>query len=280
MRRSSGIRRVVLVVMDGLRAEAVRRLDLPVLSGLARSGAWTFSANTIRPSVTAAAMTSLITGVSPDEHGIGARGFGIPRNLPRLQPITQVLRKSSIPSCAFFSDIPFTYRWLARRLASIAGVESVHFRGDDSTRIVALAEAEIRSTPEGLVFMHWPEADQAGHAFGWRSEEYEAKAREMDVALGRLCEMLDLEGGHTVLMVCADHGGGGACATDHDSTHPDDVTIPIVLAGAGVGKVHLGPGVSLLDLPPTVLWCLGAQIPANYCGMPLVQAFQRKAQAA
>lgn len=280
MRRTAGIQRVVLVVMDGLRAEAVRRLDLPVLSGLARNGAWTFSATTIQPSVTAAAMTSLITGVAPDEHGIGARGFGIPRNLPKLQPITQVLKKSGVPSSAFFSEIPFQYRWLAQRLGSIAGVESVKFRGTNSTEIVALAEEQIRGTTGGLIFMHWPEADQAGHEFGWLSPQYEEKVRQMDQTLGSLAEMLELEDGRTVLMVCADHGGGGVCDTDHDSSHPDDITIPVVFAGAGVSKVHLGAGVSLLDLPPTVLWCLGGEIPRAYEGRTLAQAFRREAQAA
>ena len=59
------VRRVVLVVMDGLRPDAVRRFEMTTVARLAARGASTFHARTVRPSVTACAMTSLLTGAAP-----------------------------------------------------------------------------------------------------------------------------------------------------------------------------------------------------------------------
>jgi arylsulfatase A-like enzyme len=96
----------------------------------------------------------------------------------------------------------------------------------------------------------------------------------MDQALGDLAGALARhEGDNTLLIALADHGGGGAVANDHDSMHPADQTIPIILAGAGVAPGTLGGSVSLLDVPPTVLWALGVAVPPSYEGRVLSGAF-------
>ena len=70
MTSQHGVRRVIIVVLDGLRADAVHLFPLPNMARLAELGAATFTARTVTPSVTAAAMTSLFTGVTPDVHGL------------------------------------------------------------------------------------------------------------------------------------------------------------------------------------------------------------------
>ncbi|MFP5356117.1 MAG: hypothetical protein ACLGIK_13375, partial [Gemmatimonadota bacterium] len=75
------------------------------------------------------------------------------------------------------------------------------------------------------------------------------------------------------LVALADHGGGGAVARDHDSTHPHDRTIPLVLAGGDVVSGELAPLSSLLDVPATIAWAMGAGVPSGYAGRALVEAF-------
>ena len=65
MRPEPDVRRVVLVVLDGLRPDAIDRFDLVHLQTLMANGASSQHATTVAPSVTTAAMTSLLTGVSP-----------------------------------------------------------------------------------------------------------------------------------------------------------------------------------------------------------------------
>ena len=78
----------------------------------------------------------------------------------------------------------------------------------------------------------------------------------------------------TLLIAFADHGGGGAVARDHNSAHPLDTTIPLILAGGQVMPQVLGYGASLLDIPPTIAWALGIQRPYLWVGRPLAEALR------
>jgi len=69
-------RRVVLLVIDVFRPDAVSPASMPSLATLAASG-WSSEGRTVRPSVTIAALTSLATGVAPERHGVVE---------PRLRP--------------------------------------------------------------------------------------------------------------------------------------------------------------------------------------------------
>lgn len=269
------VSRVIVVVLDGLRADAMPLLHLAHLARLARRGASTFSAQTVTPSVTAAAMGSLLTGVRPTDHGLASDRFAVPRPKVRLQPLPRLLAGHGIRTHAFLAALPFGYGVLAARLARALGVTGACFSGRESTGILAAARPALEREARGFFLLHWPDADRAGHAHGWTSRPYVAAARRMDETLG----MLDLLTGAsrdpgTLLVAMADHGGGGAVARDHDSTHPHDRTIPLVLAGGAVVSGELAPLSSLLDVPATVAWALGAGVPAGYAGRALVEAFQ------
>lgn len=59
------VRRTILVVLDGLRPDAISEFGLENVTRLAQNGAATFEGTTVNPSVTAAAMASLLTGAEP-----------------------------------------------------------------------------------------------------------------------------------------------------------------------------------------------------------------------
>ena len=59
MRPTPAIRRTIVLVLDGLRPDAIDAFELPHLQRLRRRSAYTMSATTIAPSVTWPAMTSL-----------------------------------------------------------------------------------------------------------------------------------------------------------------------------------------------------------------------------
>ena len=122
--------------------------------------------------------------------------------------------------------------------------------------------------------LHWPDADRMGHEHGWNSNAYAHAARQLDDTLGTLVRRTNvLQDPATLMVVCADHGGGGVDARSHDSPHPLDQRIPLLLLGAQVRRGRLGPNCSLLDVPATACWALGLEPPATYSGRPLRQAF-------
>jgi predicted AlkP superfamily pyrophosphatase or phosphodiesterase len=86
---SSPVRRVVLVVLDGLRPDAITRFGLHRVAGLARRGASTFRARTVNPSITPCAIASLLTGAAPERHGIQSEHFHLPRPRGPVHPLAK-----------------------------------------------------------------------------------------------------------------------------------------------------------------------------------------------
>ena len=273
MLATSPVRRVVLVVLDGLRPDAIPRFALPNLTELASRSAFTLLGRTVQPSVTAGAMASLLTGAAPERHGLQSERFHLPRPTGRLHPLPRHLASHGLPTSAFLAAMPLLFGGIARRIAAHAGVARARFSGRGALDILAAARPALRDQRRGLILLHWPDADRAGHAEGWMSEAYGKAAWEMDAALGALLRAVDLRDPETLVLALADHGGGGAVRTHHNSTHPLDTTIPIFVAGGAGRPGELGSGATLLDVPPTVCWALGLPQPESYAGNPLLRAF-------
>lgn len=267
------VRRVVLVVLDGLRPDAIPRFGLRHCQTLMHRGAYTLRGRTVDPSVTATCMASLLTGALPERHGLEGSRFHIPRPRGTLHPLPRLLSAHAFPSAAFLARIPPLLLGVGHRIGTHLGFSRTRFQGGGAHDIVTMAAAELREQRRGLIVMHWPDADRAGHATEWMSDAYADAARAMDDALGRVIAHLDLEDPGTLLFALADHGGGGQVADHHDSAHPLDRTIPIMLAGGGVRRGELPAGTSLLDVPATICWALGIACPDSYAGRPLRSAF-------
>lgn len=272
------LRRVILVVADGLRPDAIAKFNLVSIRRMMRQGSFTLGATTVTPSVTAAAMTSLLTGITPERHGIKTDTFFLP--LPRfdIRPLPKVLAESGIATAAFMRELPRPFKPLAKHLTHRLGLTYTTFSGQTAKEILSSFYRRGALVEWGLTIMHWPDADQAGHEHGWMSEEYGRAAKAIDEAMGTLMGMMELlYGPETLLIMLADHGGGGVHPKRHDSFHPQDRTIPIVLAGPAVTPSELRPVSTILDVPATILWALGARVPDTYAGRPFFEAFEPKA---
>lgn len=268
------VRRVILVVTDGLRPDIIPLLELPAFGRLVRQGASTLAGRTVVPSVTAAAMGSLMTGVEPRVHGLASARFRLPQPVHRVHPLPRALADAGVASAAFMARIPWGYRRLGTVLGRRLGFDTVTFRGKGASDILATARRDLITRRDGLVVMHWPDGDRAGHDHGWPSPAYLRAARWMDRCLDELDEVTGASTDpETLLIVMADHGGGGVTRRDHDADHPLNRMIPIILAGGTVRRTTLWPDATLLDVPATVLHALGVAIPESYAGRVLHEAF-------
>jgi arylsulfatase A-like enzyme len=260
---------VIVVVLDGLRPDAIDAFDLANLRELSARGAYTPRATTVSPSVTAAAMTSLLTGVPPTHHGLVSDRFHIPHKRGPLDPLPAVLDRAGLPVSTFIRTLPLLFRPLARASAKYLGVKSPTFRGYDARSILAAARSTLREQRNGLILLHWPDADRAGHEHGWMSPRYGAGCRALDETLGALVrEAGVLDDPDTLLIALADHGGGGVVDNDHDGDHPWNLTIPVLMLGAGIDDRWLDGPVSILDIAPTVVRALGVAAPPSWPGRP------------
>jgi len=264
------MRRVILVLADGLRPDAITATDMPSLDALARRYTTALRASTVRPSRTVAALASLATGVAPETHGLIEPGLGFLTKLPALRPLARELARGGIASSVVASELLPAERAVLWALTKAAGLGKYRSAGLRARDVARAAQGVTLSQDNGLVFVYLNDCDQAGHAHGWMSPQYRAAAVEIDAAIGVLAE----QSAQALVIVMADHGGGGVSTHDHAEPHPINTHIPLILAGPDVTRRHqLTRQVSLLDIPPTLLWWFGLEIPICYEGRVLTQAF-------
>jgi predicted AlkP superfamily pyrophosphatase or phosphodiesterase len=209
-------RSAIVVVVDGLGAA-----NLSARSGharfLAAAGGRKDVARTVFPSTTAAALTSLLTGAAPGEHGIlgyrvrvpGAadtvnqlRGWetdGLdPHSWQRLEPLlareAAAGRPCFVVSHAKYAGTGFTE-------AILRGAEFV--AAADLADRALLAADLAASNPGALVYLYAPDLDVVGHKHGWESDRWTAALERVDAA----CRALDgaVTAG-TGVVITADHG--------------------------------------------------------------------------
>lgn len=200
----------VLLVLDGLGWDQLQtRLHLaPTLAGLQGS-----SITTVAPSTTAAALTSITTGLTPGEHGVvGYRMMVGDEILNTLRWRTDVHgdARRTIPPELIQPYDPF----LGERVALVSkaefrtsGFSKAHLRGVQLTgyRTVALLvheTARLIREGEPVVYAYYDGIDKVAHEYGLGSE-YEAELRFVDQLVANL--LADLPAG-TQLVVTADHG--------------------------------------------------------------------------
>lgn len=269
------MRRVVLVLADGLRPDAITPTDMPALDTLARRYTTALRATTIRPSRTVAALASLATGVAPATHGLIEPGLGFLKRLPSLRPLARELSRGGVSSQVVASELLPAERavlWALTKAAGLSRYQSAGLRARDVARAALISAL---GQDDGLTFVYLNDCDHAGHAHGWMSPQYRAAAAELDAAIGVLADLTE----HSLLIVMADHGGGGVSLHDHAEPHPTNDHIPLILTGPDVTRRHqLTRPISLLDIPPTLLWWFGLEVPVVYEGRILSQAFTRSAQ--
>ena len=281
---------VVVVSIDGLRADAIERFDAETLLRLARDGAHTLDARTILPAKTLPSHTSMLTGVPPSVHGVtwnsllGDRGAaggdpqedGDPPDSLGVPTVFTLAHAAGFSTAAFFSKAKFGFLRTAGGLDFSSAPRST-WTPWGAQRTSEDAAWYIRRRRPNLVFVHVGEPDYAGHTIGWMSAVYGENVRIADRAVRRVREAADdaYGAGNYTLLVTADHGGH---ARTHGADTLSDVRIPWIVAGRGVrAGTTIGARVNTTDTAATVLWLLGVPVPAAWTGRPVLEAFERAA---
>ena len=238
---ADGVRQVVVILADGLGFGQLETLcargDMPFIASVlerarGRRDAQLLEATSVFPSTTAAAITTLHTGRTPQEHGNLAyfcwlEEFGQVTQMLRWGPAKQ--RRGSYfddPTLdpVRFRRVPSLHARLVERGARSYVIEPEVFRREAMTRMHA-AEAEyvgyalpstmavrlrqlLDQRPWGsalaYVYAYWAGADTTGHLYGPRGPEHAMEAALLDRALERA--LAARTEGDTLVILTADHG--------------------------------------------------------------------------
>ena len=90
----------------------------------------------------------------------------------------------------------------------------------------------MKAEPANYSFVHFHDADQAGHAHNWGSDEYNAAVKAVDGYLKTILDLVTTDPrlqGKTTIIISADHGG---FQNNHfDNANPLNYTIPFYVWG-------------------------------------------------
>lgn len=255
-------KKVVLILIDGMRPDGMIQCGNPYVSALLEQSTYTLTAHTVMPSVTLPCHMSLFHSVDPDRHGVLTNIY-----TPQVRPINGLFEQlhHAGKSCAIF------YNWEELRDLNRPGnvhcsvMLDQHTLPDTDRKVSELAVDYIRKVQPDCIFVYLGETDEkGGHDKGWMSPTYlHYVARAMD-CVRIIRESIPAE--YDVILT-ADHGG-------HDRIHgtdlDEDMLIPIVLNGPSFPKGKAFDGGNIKDIAPTIVHLLDAEPAREWEGEPLL----------
>lgn len=216
-------RPVILIGIDGFRADYLDRGVTPTLSRLAAAGAQAEGGmKPSFPSVTFPNFYTLVTGLHPDHHGLvynTMRDPGLPdrtfalRNRAEVmdrvwydagEPIWVTAEKAGLRTATLF--------WPGSE-AAIGGVRPTYWLPFEQS-VPSLARVNIllgwftlpvEERPR-LATLYFDVVDSAGHRFGPGTPETDTAMTEVDTAVAALLTGLEARGIEADLVIVADHG--------------------------------------------------------------------------
>lgn len=253
---------VFIVVIDGLRPEALVAAETPHLNRLMREGAFTLLAHTVHPSLTLPAHASLVSGVLPERHKILWDDYEPERGFIQVPTIFDVAHEAGLKTALFTGK---------RKLEQIACPGSVDRLSAEDRRDLDVMQEAVRYIAQDrlhLTLIHLPQVDLVGHKSGRLSLTQRQSVAGADWAVGLLLQTLEDTGlaQTSVVIVAANHGGH---EFRHDTEDPRDMTIPWIIWGTGIEPQDLAP-VQITDTAATALWALGLNVPSDWQGQPVL----------
>lgn len=201
-------RAVVLLVLDGLGSNAIdaHRSRLPALAGM--SGR---AITTVTPATTSAALTSLVTGLTPAQHAIV--GFRMRIDGRVLNVLRWRYEDGHAPPDPF--EIQRHDAFLGRPIPVVTkrefrttGFTAAHLRGArfvgwSTTSTLVEHCRRLVAAGEGLVYAYYPGVDSVAHEFGLHDEFFTTELAFVDGLVGDLVSALPAD---VAVLVTSDHG--------------------------------------------------------------------------
>ena len=271
--------RVLLISLDGVRGDALPHL--PTVQMLAQRGVWTDAMQTVLPALTVPAHLSMLTGRDVTQNGITMNtmdaGVAAVMRINGMTPMFAWARSAGIRSAAVagMSLIPSAQRVETQAFFEVDTLIAT----DGDAPLLANAAIDLLDADSAvrMMFVHFPDADFAGHTYGWIGGDgaltpaYLAALARVDSAIAKLWSDVaaSVDAGQTAVIITADHGGGHGegCNTGelpthtHCTAHPGDRLVPFVLVAKGASNGRLSGPVAVTQVAPTVGALLGLAIP-------------------
>lgn len=255
----------ILMMLDGLRPDAISPERTPTLCSVMERGSYTLEGKSVIPSITLPCHTSIFHSVPPARHGIMDNDWhSMARPVTGLVEHLKEHKKRS----------GFIHNWEPLRNLNKVGSLFYSFfidKGyelDGDEYIAEHSKLVLNRDFCDFWFVYFASIDMAGHMFGWMSDGYLKQVAEVDKLAGQVLEIIP---DSSTVIIQADHGG-------HERTHgtdsPDDMTIPWMIMGPNVRQnTVIQASVSLLSTAPTIAHSLGITPHDDWEGQVVQEVF-------
>jgi arylsulfatase A-like enzyme len=224
-------RRAIIITIDGLRPDVLLRVDAPNIRRLMASGCFTFWAQTVPECYTLPAHVSILTGVSPQKHGVEWNDH-IEQAFPLVPTLFELAHRGGLTTAMVTGKTKFI-------ALDTPGTIDWKFLPYDEPNPDALVAAEgvriLRRHRPAVTFVHLADTDVVGHAVGWGTPEQltfvEEADRQVGVVLAAVADLGWTES--TLIVLTADHGGAGL---EHGPDDPRSRHVPWIASGPGVRR--------------------------------------------
>lgn len=264
---------VVILSVDGLRGDIALRASAPTLRALLARGSFTMWARTTDVAVTLPSHMSMLTGVPPEKHRVDWNDDQ-PGRYPAWPTLFELARQAGYSTAMAAGKSKF-HAFQEPGALDWSYVPSASVATDASVADTAVATIALHRP--GVLFVHLPGVDSAGHRYGWGSQEQLDAITVADASIGRVLDALREEHlmDSTLVIVSADHGGAGR---SHGGVDPRSRFIPWIAAGPGVCAnldltINANLSVRTEDTFATAAYVLGITPPKRVDGKPVMEIF-------
>lgn len=298
--------RVLLIGMDGTRAEALDVANTPNLDAIRAIGSTDLNAITGDVSLSGPGWASMLTGVWCDKHRVldndatwSQSAFDTyPHFITRLETAAPARNTVSISHWAPIND---EILCADERNDNCGGADQITTVGTDEAVKDAVVDVLTNGNPD-VVFMQFDDIDHAGHgdpptdpggfcpfaggdvADGDHNgactalnfnQNYLDALEITDGYIGEILTALTSRPNYVdenwLIIVSPDHGGGGQIINQHGFPHDQDRRTYLIVAGAAATAFPAGQRMKMVDIAATALFHLGVTIdPAwNLDGQPV-----------
>ena len=195
---------------------------------------FTFFAKTTDVAITLPSHTSMLTGLSPHQHGISWNDDRYTKDphYPSALTLFEIAKLQGLSTALVAGKSKFI------ALAKPGSLDWHFLPTDvviDDQKVADEAIKIIDEHNPNLFFVHFPNVDTVGHASGWGSHEQIAAVEKADEALSLVLEQEKKvnEDQALYIIVSADHGGSGK---KHGAGDDASSFIPFIVSGPKINK--------------------------------------------
>ena len=280
---------VIFIGVDGVSTPAfkdpVLLARMPNVKMMMEQGSYTLGKRSVMPSSSAINWATIFNGLPTEQHGYGHWNSSKPEipavldNGRGMPPTVYTLLREQRPD----SECGCVYNWDGVGPLLDTAVLNYHlydpgYHNPDNYTLEKYTREHgvkyiLEKKPTFFTF-YIGDVDEVGHRDGWDTPGYYECLEDTDRMVGLIMQACKDAGIYddTIFVFSSDHGGSDK---GHGQLQMLHLETPFILFGKNIRKGYvLDYPMMQYDLPATLAYALGLQIPKEWRGRPMTEMFQ------